>query len=95
MSSTPGASLPHTIKPMSAPSCPPTSADILDALSNPRVLRAIEIALRDRAIRREFQRLRGNMTSTKAVLALSASYYLSEEHIRTIIYRKRDDDKAD
>ena len=63
--------------------------DFMEVLRDPRVERTLALALRDRAIRQAFQQMRRTETVDACVLALAGQYLLSEEHIRTIIYRKR------
>ena len=62
-------------------------------LQDPRVVRALELALRDAAIRRRFRALRrgdhgGRVQVNEAVARLVEAFYLSEERIRAIVYRK-------
>jgi len=64
-------------------------SDFADAMRDPRVTRALEYALRDRSICREFDRLRVEVGAHDAIYVLSDRFFLSEEHIRTIVYRKR------
>lgn len=65
-------------------------AAIQDALRDERVRRAMERAMRDVAIRREFDRLKGEgHTSTSAIRMLADREGVSEEAIRTVVYRKR------
>lgn len=64
-------------------------SDFAAAMRDPRVTRALEYALRDRSICGEFDRLRGQVGAQDAIYILSGRFFLSEEHIRTIVYRKR------
>lgn len=70
---------------------------VIEALQDHRVLRSLELALRDREILQGFRRLRGEGRRVhEAVLSLAEQFCLSEERIRTIVYRKdgRDEDAA-
>ena len=62
--------------------------EIIEALHDKRVVRSLELALRDARIRRQFRRLRHQMTVAAAVEQLAEAFCLSEERIRTIVYRK-------
>jgi|GEM_PF-2657749 len=64
-------------------------SDILEVLSDPRVVRAVERALRDQIICRRFQVLRAHATVEEATRILARDFSLSHEHIRTIVYRKQ------
>lgn len=62
---------------------------IIRALDDERVIRALEMAVRDDQIRRRFRLLRqSGVTVSAAVEQLADAECLSEEHIRTIVYRK-------
>lgn len=61
---------------------------VVEALLDERVQRSLALALRDAQIRRQFRRLRREMTVALAVERLAAAFCLSEERIRTIVYRK-------
>ena len=66
---------------------------ITEALRDERVVAALERALRDAEIRRCFRALRRWGFGTQEALAQLAArpwggMYLSEERIRTIVYRK-------
>ena len=65
--------------------------DLTEALSDQRVSRALEIALRDVRIRRRFQGLRSTMTVLDACEALSTEFYLSADRIKSIVYDRRRD----
>lgn len=64
-------------------------AELIEALRDGRVLNALEIALRDARIRRQFRVLRREMAVAEAVERLAAAFCLSEERIRAIVYRKK------
>ena len=79
------------------PAAVPTALEVRDALREPRVQRALALALRDRWMRAGFGRLRAAGASVSAaVSALTGPYadlegrpyYLSEERVRAIVYRK-------
>ena len=66
---------------------------IVEALHDARVIQALERALRDAELRRCFRELRQwGLSSQEAVAELAGrpwgGIYLSEERIRTIVYRK-------
>lgn len=66
---------------------------ILEALHDPRVVAALERALRDAEIRRCFRELRQWGAGAQEAFAQLADrpwsgMYLSEERIRAIVYRK-------
>ena len=63
--------------------------EIIEALHDVRVIRALELALRDARIRRRFQRLRKEMTVLEACEMLAEEFYLSPERVKSIVYRKR------
>lgn len=62
--------------------------EIIEALHDKRVIRSLELALRDARIRRQSRRLRQQMTVAAAVEGLAETFYLSDARIRTIVYRK-------
>ena len=62
--------------------------EVIEALHDKRVIRSLELALWDARIRRQFRRLRHEMTVAAAVEGLADEYCLSEERIRTIVYQK-------
>ena len=63
---------------------------VLQALHDDRVRHALERALLDGAVRREFRAMRAEGVKVQeAVEALADRYACSEETIRTIIYNKR------
>ena len=62
--------------------------EIIEALHDVRVIRALELALRDARIRRRFQRLRKDMTVMDACEALAEEFYLSPERVKSIVYQK-------
>jgi hypothetical protein len=61
---------------------------VVEALLDERVQRSLALALRDAQIRRQFRQLRREMTVALAVERLAEGFCLSEERIRTIVYRK-------
>lgn len=62
---------------------------IIRAFGDERVIRALEMALRDEGIHRRFWRLRQRgVTAAVAIQLLAEAECLSEERIRTIVYRK-------
>jgi hypothetical protein len=62
---------------------------VLEALKDERVLEALRMAMRDAAIRRDFERLREDgLMVREAVSELAGCYYLSRERIRDIVYEK-------
>ena len=63
-------------------------AELIEALRDGRVLNALVIALRDAQIRRRFLQLRREMTVAETVERLANEFHLSEERVRTIVYRK-------
>ena len=75
-----------------------TAADELRlALGDRRVTRALHLALRDVRLRVRFQRLRAEGMTVEAAVehlrgphhdASGAPYYLSEERVRAVVYRK-------
>ena len=63
--------------------------EIMEALHDVRVIRALELALRDARIRRQFRRLRKDMTVMDACEALAEEFYLSPERVKSIAYDRR------
>ena len=63
--------------------------EIIEALHDVRVIRALELALRDARIRRRFRQLRREMTVIDACEMLAGEFYLSPERVKSIVYRKR------
>ncbi|MFQ5572344.1 MAG: hypothetical protein ACE5G0_21925 [Rhodothermales bacterium] len=60
---------------------------VLEALFDRRVLRALEVALRDAAIRRRFRALRREgRTVEEACYRIGEEVHLSEHSIRRIVY---------
>ncbi len=62
--------------------------EIMEALHDVRVIRALELALRDARIRRQFRRLCKDMTVMDACEALAEEFYLSPERVKSIVYQK-------
>ncbi len=62
--------------------------DFIEAMGDPRVWRALHMASRDVSIRRRFEMLRSRMTGVEALLLISEEFHLSEDRVRSIIYRK-------
>ena len=62
--------------------------EIIEALHDVRVIRALELALRDARIRRQCRRLRKDMTVMDACEALAEEFYLSPERVKSIVYQK-------
>ena len=61
-------------------------------LRSERILRALDLELRDRAIRRGFRRLRAeNWLVDDAVRWLAEVFLLSESRVRAIVYQKSRD----
>ena len=58
--------------------------EVIEALHDPRVIRMLELALRDARIRRRFQRLRREMTVLDACETLAEEFYLSPERVKSI-----------
>ncbi len=69
---------------------PADAQRLLEAFKDPRVLRVMEIVLRDNAIRSDFEALRRSGAPVRDLVEqLSERYCLSEDHIRTIVYLKQ------
>lgn len=75
----------------------PASREVREALRHPRVRRALHVTVRDERMRRRFSELRaGGLRVDDAVERLTGPYedeagqryFLSEERVRTIVYRK-------
>lgn len=75
----------------------PASPAVREALRHPRVRRALHVTVRDTEMRRRFAELRGmGQKVDDTVVALTGPYedeagqryFLSEERVRTIVYRK-------
>jgi hypothetical protein len=75
----------------------PASREVREALRHPRVRRALHVTVRDEQMRRRFAELRGGgLRVDDAVASLTGPYedeagqryFLSEERVRTIVYRK-------
>ena len=75
----------------------PASREVREALRHPRVRRALHVTVRDMEMRQRFAELRaGGQKVDDAVEVLTGPYedeagqryYLSEERVRTIVYRK-------
>lgn len=73
--------------------------ELHEALADARVARALHLALRDARLRRQFAELRdAGRAVDEAVAELTgphvddrgSRYYLSEERVRSIVYRKSD-----
>ena len=62
--------------------------EVVEALHDERVRRSLERALRDSRIRQRFRMLRRRLTVADAVEVLAPEFCLSEERIRSIVYRK-------
>ncbi len=62
--------------------------EIIEALQDVRVIRALELALRNARIRRRFRQLRREMTVMDACEALAEEFYLSPERVKSIVYQK-------
>ena len=70
-----------------------TVDDVLAALHDPGVRERLSLALRDRAIKRAFREMRRDGMKVEVVFRRLAArawegQYLSEERIRSIVYRK-------
>ncbi len=63
--------------------------EVIEALHGARVIRTLELALRDARIRRRFRQLRREMTVIDACEMLAGEFYLSPERVKSIVYRKR------
>ena len=75
----------------------PSAVEVEAALADRRVRRAVALVVRDRRMRAAFRRLRSNgVTVDDAVRQLvgpyadadGRPYYLSEERVRAVVYRK-------
>ena len=62
--------------------------EIMEALHDVRVIRALELALRDARIRRRFRQLRKEMTVMDACEILAEEFYLSTERVKSIVYHR-------
>ncbi len=80
-----------------SPRFDPASREVREALRHPRVRRALHVTVRDDRMRQRFAELRGAGQKVEdAVIALTGPYederggryFLSEERVRTIVYRK-------
>ena len=76
----------------------PDAAALAEALGDARVARALRLALRDAEVRRRFEALRQRGRTVEAAVAEllgpyvddeGRPYFLSEERVRGIVYRKR------
>ncbi len=76
----------------------PAEAEVRAALGDVRVRRAVHLVVRDRRIRARFAALRsGGASVAEAAAQLlgpyedadGRPYYLSEERVRAVVYRKR------
>lgn len=65
-----------------------TVHQVTEALHDPRVQRALRVALRDRAICAEFRRRRRTWPAGRVIRELAAEYAMGEESIRSIVYHK-------
>ena len=63
--------------------------EVIEALNDVRVIRTLELALRDARIRRRFRRLRNEMTVLDACEALAEEFCLSPERVKSIAYHRR------
>lgn len=61
---------------------------IFDDMEFKRVEIIINTILRDRAIRKEFHRLKNEIGSYKAIGKLAERYFLSVEQVKYIVYNK-------
>ena len=61
---------------------------VVEAMHDPRVLRVLALAERDQRIRRLFRQRKKEEKAYEVIRRLSEEFFLSEEHIRTIVYRK-------
>ena len=61
---------------------------VVEAMQDPRVVRALELAERDQRIRKLFRKRKVLEKACHVIMQLSEEFFLSEEHIRTIVYRK-------
>ena len=61
---------------------------VVEAMHDPRVLRVLALAERDQRIRRLFGQRKKEEKAYEVIRRLSEEFFLSEEHIRTIVYRK-------
>lgn len=60
-----------------------------EALEDPVVIRALAKGIRNAAIRYEFNRLRDEgIKAYEAIDRLAEAFFLSDEAVRTIVYRK-------
>ncbi len=63
--------------------------EVIEALHDARVIRTLELALRDARIRRRFRQLRKDMTVMDACEMLAEEFYLSPERVKSIVYDRR------
>jgi len=61
---------------------------MVEVMHDPRVIRILELAERDHRIRRLFRQRKKEEKAYVVIEQLSEEFFLSEEHIRTIVYRK-------
>ena len=75
----------------------PNAAALAEALGDARVAKALRLALRDAELRRRFETLRQSGRTVEAAVAEllgphedddGRPYFLSEERVRGIVYRK-------
>lgn len=75
----------------------PSTAVLTQALGDPRVLRALHLATRDAGMRARFEALRAAGLKVDEAVgqllgphrdAAGQPYFLSEERVRAIVYRK-------
>lgn len=63
---------------------------LVEAMQDPRVQRALRMAMRDRAIARRVEEVRRDegVGIGEAIVRVAEEVCLSEEHVRSIVYRK-------
>ena len=62
--------------------------EVIEALNDVRVIRTLELALRDARIRRRFHRLRRELTVLDACETVAEEFHLSPERVKSIVYHK-------
>jgi len=72
----------------SLPDRPYDLRHVIAAMHDVRVQRALRIALRDAEILRSFRKRKAKERPGVILTELAEEYGLSEEHIRSIVYRK-------
>lgn len=63
---------------------------LTDAMSDRRVMAAMEMAIRDRLIQKAFDRMkREGVRSCQAIERIAETFFLSDEAVRTVVYKRR------